>query len=79
MSQPDIKDLNLSRIFYMSLSNSTLLAAITLDSINYSNIYSIKVRLRWLGAVLHYPCKLSVFLSSLNVLTIVICNKIAKE
>ena len=32
----------------------------------------LKVRLRWLGAVLHYQCKLSVFLSSLNVPTIII-------
>ena len=39
----------------------------------------IKVRLRWLGAVLQYPCKLIVFLSSLNISTRVTYDKVAKE
>ena len=41
--------------------------------------YMIKVRLRWLGAVLQYPCKLIVFLSSLNISTRVTYDKVAKE
>ena len=42
------------------------------DVVSETTSQTIKVRLRWLGAVLQYSGKLVVFLMSLNILLIII-------